>query len=171
LGRVLVVVYEAEGEAREHGVEGETFGRKYLWKREVVRVDEGVEEEQEEGKMEEQFEIGDEDSEEGNDDDDDEEGVKAFKDVKGKPPVQSEEPLLNGSEEMKDPLTSAVEDMQQKVEGAEEVEKEEEEKGLMPCLVDRLFSCTVDLLFCAGFTVPENVRTEDGSGEKINVSG
>lgn len=35
-------------------------------------------------------------------------------------------------------------------------------------LADNLFHCTIDLLFCAGFTVPESVRGQ--SKDKINVS-
>lgn len=35
-------------------------------------------------------------------------------------------------------------------------------------LADRLFGCTIDLLFCAGFTLPEAVLGE--AGEKVNVS-
>lgn len=35
-------------------------------------------------------------------------------------------------------------------------------------LADRLFGCTIDLMFCAGFTLPEQVLGEEG--EKVNVS-
>lgn len=35
-------------------------------------------------------------------------------------------------------------------------------------LMERLFKCTIDLLFCAGFTVPQSVRGQ--SNDKINVS-
>lgn len=34
-------------------------------------------------------------------------------------------------------------------------------------LAERLFNCTIDLLFCAGFTVPESVKGQ--SDDKINV--
>lgn len=37
----------------------------------------------------------------------------------------------------------------------------------LPSLADNLFNCTIDLLFCAGFTVPESVRGQ--SRDKINV--
>jgi hypothetical protein len=37
----------------------------------------------------------------------------------------------------------------------------------LPSLADNLFDCTIDLLFCAGFTVPESVRGQ--SKDKINV--
>jgi hypothetical protein len=166
LGRILVVVYEDEGEAREHGVEGETFGRKYLWKREVAVaiLNEGATEEERQLEAEDQFEIGDEDSDENEGEDEGDMGKQAFKSVKGKPPVKSEEPLLNGNGSnghVSDPLS---------LPRAAKVEVPVEEDRTMPCLVDRLFSCTIDMLFCAGFTVPESVRGEDGLGEKINVS-
>jgi hypothetical protein len=45
-----------------------------------------------------------------------------------------------------------------------------ETDNTLPSLADRLFSCTVDLLFCAGFTIPDGVRTGEHSGDKINVS-
>jgi hypothetical protein len=51
------------------------------------------------------------------------------------------------------------------VEGAGQVEDDS-----LPCLIDRLFSCTIDLLFCAGFTVPESVKGQSMDGDKINVS-
>ena len=38
-----------------------------------------------------------------------------------------------------------------------------------PCLIDRLFSCTIDLLFCAGFTVPQSVKGQTEDAGKINV--
>ncbi|BEJ11066.1 hypothetical protein CspHIS471_0104880 [Cutaneotrichosporon sp. HIS471] len=44
----------------------------------------------------------------------------------------------------------------------------EEEGEELPSLADRLFSCVIDMLFCAGFTVPDSVRGEDGQGDKIN---
>jgi hypothetical protein len=194
LGRILVVVYEVEGEVRELGGRedgptagegGESFGQRYLWKREVVRRDEGVEGRsgvgEEAGKAEveeqEQFEIGDEDSEgedgvteveEGEEDGDGDMGVSAFKGVKGNPPknVQPKEASVNGgSDEIDDPLSRPNEERPRKDEEGID------EQSTMPCLVDRLFSCVIDLLFCAGFTVPEDVRGEDGTGEKINVSG
>lgn len=34
-------------------------------------------------------------------------------------------------------------------------------------LMQKLFNCTIDLLFCAGFTVPESARGQ--SNDKINV--
>lgn len=34
-------------------------------------------------------------------------------------------------------------------------------------LMEKLFNCTIDLLFCAGFTVPESAKGQ--SNDKINV--
>jgi hypothetical protein len=36
------------------------------------------------------------------------------------------------------------------------------------CLAEQLIKCTIDLLFCAGFTIPESIK--DQQGDKINVS-
>lgn len=136
-----------------------------------------------------QFEIGSDDEEadededvpatgkvsavvEDEEDDDENEidaGVRAFKATIGNPP--SPPATTNGQvdgsskreEATNDPLTQPAAKRSSDDEGPEE-----EQGG--PCLVDRLFSCTIDLLFCAGFTVPDSVRGSDKSGEKINVS-
>jgi len=84
------------------------------------------------------------------------EGARAFKAVVGNPPKSKT------STEIQDPLQSANDTSNQDHE-----EKEDKEETI-PCLIDRLFSCTIDLLFCAGFTVPESVKGLDG--DKINVS-
>ncbi len=44
---------------------------------------------------------------------------------------------------------------------------EDELEVVPPSLADRIFSCVVDLLFCAGFTVPETLKGT--AGDKINV--
>lgn len=54
--------------------------------------------------------------------------------------------------------------------GADGGDGKKGEEELLPSLIDRLFSCTIDLLFCAGFTVPESVRGQQAVGEKVNVS-
>jgi hypothetical protein len=157
LGRVLVVVYEAEADAKANGIGGEeTFAGKYLWARvpvegeslgtgEVSGAGTGVTGAQLE-ETGEQFKIEDSDSEEEVEEENEEEneieaGVKAFKASVGKPMVPKPEDV-----------------------------QEEDAREMLPSLVDRLFSCTIDLLFCAGFTVPESVRGRDNEGEKINVS-
>ena len=113
-----------------------------------------------------QFTIADEDDsddDEGEDEGGDisgagDEGARAFKAVVGNPPKSNSKETPT---EIQDPLQSASNDSQ----GPEEKENKEE---TIPCLIDRLFSCTIDLLFCAGFTVPESVKGLDG--DKINVS-
>ncbi|KAK8864156.1 hypothetical protein IAR55_001402 [Kwoniella newhampshirensis] len=175
LGRILVVVYEAEADARERralGVveEEETFAAKWLWSRQRIErrqvepkdsdtnVENGV------GEEDGQFKIEDSDSE-GEDEID--EGVRAFKATirhpadpagamsSGAATISKEEGVTN------DPLSQPA----PKYDESYPLEEKEEE--FVPCLVDRLFSCTVDLLFCAGFTLPESVKGESIS-EKIN---
>jgi hypothetical protein len=146
LGRVLVVIYEADSDERENAAAfgttntGKRYAEEVLWSRKPVVKDEEVVEPQ---APENQFTIEDSDSE-------DEDGVaaetKAFK---------SDSNAASND----DPLAAS----------ASQPKTEEEEKTL-PSLADRLFSCTVDLLFCAGFTVPEGVRGTEGLGDKINVS-
>ena len=158
-----MVVYENDAERRDYGIEGESFAQQYLWSR--VKVDQAppagapetpaaVEHEAT------QFEIGSDDEEDVEAD----EGVRAFKATIGNPPQTNGHTTATngGSETIDDPLTKAAE--------VEEDGSKEEEENTIPCLVDRLFSCTIDLLFCAGFTVPDNVRGEDRRGDKINVS-
>ncbi|KAL7421522.1 hypothetical protein Q5752_003291 [Cryptotrichosporon argae] len=139
LGRVLVVVYEAEADACDAGVPPEaTWAAEYLWKR--VPVD-GAGERTDEP----QFTLED------SDDEPEDEGARAFKATIG---AEATTPEPSG--EMRDPLANP------------EPQAPTTEQEFMPCLADRLFSCTIDLLFCAGFTVPDAVRGADGLGDKIN---
>lgn len=157
------MVYENDAERRDYGIEGDSFAQQYLWSR--VTVDQAppavapetpaaIEHEAN------QFEIGSDDEEDAEAD----EGARAFKATLGNPPQTNGHTTTTngGSETIDDPLTKAA--------GVEDDGGEAEEEATIPCLVDRLFSCTIDLLFCAGFTVPEDVRGEDRSGDKINVS-
>ena len=133
LGRVLVIVLEAEGTAREGGVSaGEAFAREHLWARSTVSVSDAHVGEAE-ARGEEQFTIAD------SDDEGEGEGEGADR-------------------EASDPLRAKGK--------ASCVEPKTEEA---PSLAERLFSCTVDLLFCAGFTLPESVRGSGPEGDKINV--
>jgi len=177
------VIYESEADARDkHIWLEETFAWKWLWRRmEVSEVrDRGYEMGEEldgdelgaegtngspvEGGVEEdggQFTIEDSDDEdEGGDiSGAGDEGARAFKAVVGNPPKSNSKETSTG---IQDPLQSANDTSTQ-----EQEEKEDKEETI-PCLIDRLFSCTIDLLFCAGFTVPESVKGLDG--DKINVS-
>lgn len=157
------MVYENDAERRDYGIEGESFAQQYLWSR--VKVDQApptvapetpaaVEHEAT------QFEIGSDDEEEAEAD----EGARAFKATIGNPPSS------NGHTTATNGASARIEDPLTKTADVEEEGAEETEENTIPCLVDRLFSCTIDLLFCAGFTVPDNVRGEDRSGDKINVS-
>ena len=173
LGRVLVVVYEAEGEHAD----GESFAQRVLWKRQPTDRGEanvsgvGAGEEMAEARGESQFTIADDEDEEVEAEDGDgdvgDEGAQAFKTASGKPPV-----VTNGARPEVEPEAAIVDPLSRPTperDGEDgEVEATERENSL-PCLVDRLFSCTIDLLFCAGFTVPESVRGQDGLGDKINV--
>ena len=130
LGRVLVIVLEAEGTAREGGVSaGEAFAREHLWAKSTAPVEAQG---QSGDAAEEQFTIADSDDE----------GDEGSGD-RGKG---------------KDPLSAPTKPVEVKTEQ-------------LPSLAEKLFSCTVDLLFCAGFTLPESVRGQGVEGEKINVSG
>jgi hypothetical protein len=180
LGRVLVVVYEAEADAKANGIRGEeTFAGKYLWARVPMEAESSASGEgngagagaelEETG---EQFKIEDSDSEAEEEEEEEENeieaGVKAFKASVGKPMVPKPEAQAktNGTNDsIADPLRAAA----AANESAEDM-REEDAREMLPSLVDRLFSCTIDLLFCAGFTVPESVRGRDNEGEKINVS-
>jgi hypothetical protein len=179
LGRIIVVVYEAEADARERGGMA-SFAGKWMWNR--MKVDEvrkqgremgdederitlaPAEEEVPNGKTDEeeegdgQFKIEDSDSEEEGETKD--EGARAFKAVVGNPPSSAKTEEASGA--VDDPLSQA----QVK---SEEDETKQEEDDTLPCLVDRLFMCTIDLLFCAGFTGPDSLRGQDGP-DKINVS-
>ena len=175
LGRVLVVVYEGEGS--EVGEEDESFGRKWLWSRQPVerRKDENGEEKPKPDHEENQFAITDDDDDEDNEEEDEQElsgevgqEVQAFKAAIGHPQAAKSEDIgskLDG-ERMIDPLSQSTSANENGHHG-KEVRVEE---NTIPCLIDRLFSCTIDLLFCAGFTVPGSVPGQDGTEEKINVS-
>ena len=173
LGRILVVVYEAERDVTGLEDEEQSFAHKYLWSRSPVegqelpgeppssqyRAGQTVNDSGEEADG--QFKIEDSDSE---GETPVEEGARAFRATVGHPPSEAsgKEDQSNGGP-VSDPLT-------QTENGAAEEEDETDEQTASPCLVDRLFSCTIDLLFCAGFTVPESVRNKTGTDEKINVS-
>lgn len=175
LGRIIVVIYESEADARDRGeATEETFAWKWLWRR--MKVSEVRDRSYEMGEEMEHDEIGAEadggpdgevaqftieDEDDASDDGEEgEEGARAFKAVVGNPPKTTTE----GEAEVKDPLS------QQSAPPLEEEEGAQEEDDSMPCLIDRLFSCTIDLLFCAGFTVPESVKGQSIDGDKINVS-
>jgi hypothetical protein len=181
---VIVVIYESEADARDkHIWLEETFAWKWLWRRmEVSEVrDRGYEMGEEldgdelgaedtvgspvDGGVEEdggQFTIEDSDDEDEGGDISGagagDEGARAFKAVVGNSPKSNSKET---STEIQDPLQSANDNTQ-------EFEEKEDKEETIPCLIDRLFSCTIDLLFCAGFTVPESVKGLDG--DKINVS-
>lgn len=182
LGRVIVVVYENEAETKASndamggvGEVAESFAAKYLWSRvpldqvklaiaesngaQGVLSDQTGAEEEEVVRENGQFKLDDSDDEE--EEDEISQGVRAFKATIGNPP----ETPSAGSHAIDDPLTRSQPDLQDT-----EREGVDEEENTLPCLVDRLFSCTIDLLFCAGFTVPDSVRGEDKLGDKINVS-
>ena len=174
------MVYEQEATKRERGGDEKSFAEKCLWNRQSV--DRNLQSElanghQEDGgsgvsgerstslrESERQFTIADEEE----NDEQADEGSKAFRSIIGHPP-SANGPITELEEggSIDDPLsqsqsTLAKDEVRQALEGGDD--------EMIPCLVDRLFSCTIDLLFCAGFTVPESVRGQDGSGEKINVS-
>lgn len=184
-----MVIYESEADARDkHIWLEETFAWKWLWRR--MEVGEVRDRGYEMGEELDGDELGAENPPSGGsangsgaslegqggqftiaDDSDDEdeaadisgggdEGARAFKAVVGNPPKSMSK--TSEETEVQDPLQSSntASDPNQ-----EQGEKEEE---TIPCLIDRLFSCTIDLLFCAGFTVPESVKGLDG--DKINVS-
>jgi hypothetical protein len=181
------VIYESEADARDkHIWSEETFAWKWLWRRmDVSEVrDRGYEMGEElhadelgaeatvgspvEGGVDEdggQFTIADEDDDDSDEDEGGDisgagdEGARAFKAVVGNPPKSNSKET---STEIQDPLQSANDT------SIQEQEEKEDKEETIPCLIDRLFSCTIDLLFCAGFTVPESVKGLDG--DKINVS-
>ncbi|WVQ82249.1 hypothetical protein IAT38_004377 [Cryptococcus sp. DSM 104549] len=165
LGRVLVVVYEAEADARERRgfnpeEEPETFAAKWLWSKqkiEKVKLAASVDGASGQGEEDEQFKIEDSDSE-GEPEGELDEGARAFKATVGHPAKPDGDEADGKKEVIDDPLTQ--------VEPVKD-EEEQEEPEYLPCLVDRLFSCSVDLLFCAGFTLPESVRG-DSDTDKIN---
>ncbi|ODN80001.1 hypothetical protein L202_03866 [Cryptococcus amylolentus CBS 6039] len=157
LGRILVVVYEAEADGRDirgRGVDlGETFAEKWLYSRQKMEKtqEETGEEQAEQFKLEDSDDEGEDEADVGDVD----EGVRAFQATVGNPPKVEEEPGAK-EEAIDDPLTKAAEQ--------EEVEEDVE---YLPSLIDRLFSCVIDLLFCAGFTLPPSVVGDDHT-DKIN---
>ena len=182
------MIYELEADARDRGeVMEETFGGKWLWRRMKVgevrdrAYEMGQELDQDEvgaeqtggGGEEEEIEYGgqftleasddeEEDSDAGGDMGRVDEGARAFKAVVGNPPKDPKNPEIpKETDPLSQPTTATT---------GEEDKEEVEEDDTIPCLIDRLFSCTIDLLFCAGFTVPENVKGQNPHGDKINVS-
>lgn len=162
LGRLLVVIYEAEDR---------TWADEHLWSKQKRPVGLPKHEEEVGNTTETQFTLADDSDEEEDGEDVElvEEGARAFKASVGQPRKVSvsKSPTKAASETnedgtMRDPLANPGPEATEGVSNGEEEE-------LMPSLAERLFSCTVDLLFCAGFTVPESVRG-DGTGDKINVS-
>lgn len=140
LGRVLSVVYEAEGEVRDGGAE--SFAAQYLWNRQ-------------EAPPAEHFTIQDSDSDDGDDARHEPEldtGARAFRATIGHPPSPPHPQPIS------DPLTQPHESGDHRDSGGD---------GYMPSLAERLFSCTIDLLFCAGFTLPQTVSEDEN--DKINV--
>jgi hypothetical protein len=177
LGRIIVVIYESEADARDkHIWLEETFAWKWLWRR--MKIGEVKERSYEMGEELEgdelgaegngvdesgQFTIADEDDESDEEQDGDgDEGAKAFKAVVGNPP-RSTSAEANG---IQDPLQAKPDNNDVNENGNNE---EGAQDDTIPCLIDRLFSCTIDLLFCAGFTVPESVKGQSIDGDKINV--
>lgn len=181
------MVYENEAEIKASndamggvGEVAESFAAKYLWSRVpldqvklaiaesngaqgVLSDQTGPEEEEEVVRENGQFKLDDSDDEE---EDEISQGVRAFEATIGNPPKTPSAAVgAAGSHAIDDPLTRSQPDLQDT-----ERERMDEEENTLPCLVDRLFSCTIDLLFCAGFTVPDSVRGEDKLGDKINVS-
>ncbi|KAK6910396.1 hypothetical protein I203_104428 [Kwoniella mangroviensis CBS 8507] len=172
LGRLLVVIYEYEADLKEkvdHGiipqneVDEQSFAKKWLYSRSLIEEHQDREEDGSIKPNEEendQFKIEDSDSEGEENEDDEDEGVRAFKATVGHPaPAHSTSTTKKEEGITDDPLTQS--------ETGEAQEEAEKEKEYMPCLIERLFSCTIDLLFCAGFTVPDSVRGPNVT-EKIN---
>lgn len=152
LGRILVIVFEAEGES---SLGGQTWADKYLWSQERVKREKSEDLPSEQA----QFTIADDDDD---DEDEDTDGDKikdkhaAADDAK----PESSATTSSSDQEVRDPLSNPG--------PSEQKRNDEDDTELRPSLADRLFSCTIDLLFCAGFTVPESVRGDDLSGDKIN---
>lgn len=139
LGRVLGVVYEAEGGDMRDGDE-ESFAAKYLWNKETAPAAD-------------HFVIQDSDSDHGDDEARDM-GARAFRATIDQPASPPPHP-----QPINDPLT------QPRESGGDHQNRDQDE--YLPSLAERLFSCTIDLLFCAGFTLPQSV-SEDRN-DKINV--
>ncbi|KAE8537640.1 hypothetical protein D1P53_005696 [Cryptococcus gattii VGV] len=142
LGRVLSVVYEAEGDGDE-----ESFAAKYLWNRQKAPPDSPP-------APADHFTIEDSDSDHGTEEKDEPEldtGARAFR--------ATIESSSSPSAPISDPLT------QPRESGDHRLERGEDE--YLPSLAERLFSCTIDLLFCAGFTLPQTVSEDQN--DKINI--
>ncbi|OXH42508.1 hypothetical protein J008_00023 [Cryptococcus neoformans] len=152
LARLLSVVYEAEGDIRSagdpHAGTEESFAAAYLWNREKAPRPPASPH-----SSADQFQLGDEDSDEDEDDAELDMGARAFKATIGHPPPSSSPP-----KPIDDPLTQPPN---------EPARPQQQEEEYLPSLAERLFSCTIDLLFCAGFTLPESVNSED-EDDKIN---
>lgn len=131
LGRVIVIVYEAQAD----GIAEQTWADLHLFSRKRVKREAPAPAE------ENQFTIADDD------DDDEDDETDALNPRKLKASLN--DPLSN-------PTPAAAED-------------DDAHTELLPSLADRLFSVVIDLLFCAGFSVPESVRGIAGTGDKINV--
>lgn len=175
LGRIIVVIYESEADARDkHIWLEETFAWKWLWRR--MKIGEVKERSYEMGEeldgdevgaetsgVDEsgQFTIADED-ESDHEEEEGDEGAKAFKAVAGNPPTPATSEV-NGAQ---DPLQAKSDDKNESENGSDRGQAQDD---TIPCLIDRLFSCTIDLLFCASFTVPESVKGQSIDGDKINV--
>lgn len=145
LGRVLSVVYEAEGEMRDG--DAESFAAQYLWNRQrapPVSPPPPADSDH--------FTLEDSDTDDGDEPGLDT-GARAFRATIGHPPSPPAPP-----HPLSDPLT-------QPHGGGDHRDSGEDE--YLPSLAERLFSCTVDLLFCAGFTLPHTVSEDQN--DKINV--
>ncbi|KGB74694.2 hypothetical protein CNBG_0532 [Cryptococcus deuterogattii R265] len=138
LGRVLGVVYEAEGGDMRDGDE-ESFAAKYLWNKETAPAAD-------------HFVIQDSDSDHGDDEARDM-GARAFRATIDQPASPPPHP-----QPINDPLT------QPRESGGDHQNRDQDE--YLPSLAERLFSCTIDLLFCAGFTLPQSVSEDQN--DKIN---
>lgn len=140
LGRVLSVVYEAEGEG-----DGESFAAQYLWNRQKAPPVSPA-------PPADHFTIEDSDEDGDNEQNDGPEldtGARAFR--------ATIESSSSPSAPISDPLTQP---------GSGE-RRDSGEDEYLPSLAERLFSCTIDLLFCAGFTLPQTVSEDQN--DKINV--
>ncbi len=188
LGRVLAVVYEVEaddlpsragspsegdgqGEAQDGGRAADDedarlrrdFAWNVLWKRMPVAKRQNGEAQRESSEERDdatQFELGD--HSDGEDD-----AAREWKDTpvraKAAPSAPGSSSATAPHATAEDPLTQSVQSLKLQDPSAAEAEDDS-----LPSLADRLFSCTVDLLFCAGFTIPEGVRSGEQAGDKIN---
>jgi hypothetical protein len=166
LGRVIVVIYESEDKE---------WANEVLWSRQKRPADLPTSPDTDVDRLgeemaETQFTIADDSDDEETGDLVDE-GARAFKASVGRPRKTStststpESPPTNDDGTIHDPLANPG--PQEEDQGSEA----EDDDDLLPSLAERLFSCTVDLLFCVGFSVPDSARGEDVLiTDKINVS-